>query len=405
MTKKIYRRVLIVIFVIGLFVNYLFIKKYYDERIPGVLNVYSTDEVDGFIKFPISYKLDKKNIEVSAAAYKEINKSYTLKAKAFGIIPIKNVSVNVIDKVELIPCGIQIGIYLKTDGVMVIGTGEVTDINGNKSNPSQNIIKENDYITSINGELVCSKSQLIFLINKYGSSDIVLGIRRGESNFNVKVTPVETDNHVYMIGIWVRDDSQGIGTLTYLTKDGRFAALGHGISDIDTNELLSSVDGILYKTNIWGIRKGENGKPGGILGSITYEKNNEYGIINNNTNFGIFGKANEQLIEDCKGESMEMGLKQDVKKGKAYIRTYLNGSCTDYEIRIDKVNYNENKQSKNMEIEIVDEDLLNLTNGIIQGMSGSPIIQDGKLIGAVTHVFVDDPTKGYGIFIEEMMAE
>ena len=403
MAEKIYRKVLIVIFIIGLSVNCVFIKKYFEENIPDEINVYSVEDISILKKFPVSYKLSKNNIEVSATSTDCVNKSYTLKAKALGVIPLKNVSVNVIDKITLKPCGLQIGIYLQTDGVMVIRTGEVTDINGNKLNPSENIIKENDYITSINGKAVCSKSQLIFLINKYGDSDLVLGIRRGENEFDVKVTPVKTDNDVYMIGVWVRDDSQGIGTLTYLTKDGEFAALGHGISDVDTKKLLSSANGILYKANIWGIKKGENGNPGGILGSITYEKDNEYGEIYNNTIYGIFGKANNHLLEDSKGDYLEMGLKQDVKKGKAYIRTWLSGSCKDYEINIDKINYNDKSQGKNMEIEIVDEELLGLTNGIIQGMSGSPIIQDGKIIGAVTHVLVDDSTKGYGIFIENML--
>lgn len=403
--KKHYRTFLIAVFCAALLFTFSFIKKYVNNQMPDHLNVYSVDDISLKTSFPVSYNLKDKNVEVSAG-YGKTFVSYTLKTKAFGIIPLKNISVNVIDKVYVYPCGTQIGIYLQTNGVMVIGTGEVVDVNGHKSNPCQNIIKENDYIVSINDIDVNSKSQLIFLINKYGSDDIVLGIRRGKQNIKVRVTPVKCSDKEYMIGIWVRDDSQGIGTLTYITDDEKFGALGHGISDIDTKKLLSSTDGILYKADIWGINKGENGNPGGILGSITYEKSNEYGEITNNTWCGIFGDVNSVLKSDIQKQNppkTEICLKQDIKKGKAYIRTSLSGKSKDYEILINNINYNHENKGKSIEIEIVDKELLELTNGIVQGMSGSPIIQNGKLVGAVTHVFVDDPTRGYGIFIEEML--
>ena len=207
----------------------------------------------------------------------------------------------------------------------------------------------------------------------------------------------------YKIGIWVRDDSQGIGTLTFITKDGKFGALGHGISDVDTGKLLGSINGILYKADIWGIKKGKNGSPGGLLGSISYEKNKEYGTINSNTNHGIFGQANEMLINECTFEYMDIGLKQDVKKGKAIIRCTVDGTIKDYEIEIIKVDYSNSHRNKGMVIEITDEELLDKTGGIVQGMSGSPIVQNGKIIGAVTHVFINNSTKGYGIFIENML--
>ena len=301
------------------------------------------------------------------------------------------------------PCGIPIGIYLQTNGVMIIGTGKVTDSNGNVSYPAENIILENDYIFSLNDIEVNTKSQLTFLINKYGSKDIILGIRRNGNEIKVKVTPVCVGNNEYKIGIWVRDDSQGIGTLTFITKDGKFGALGHGISDVDTGKLLGSINGILYKADIWGIKKGKNGSPGGLLGSISYEKNKEYGTINSNTNHGIFGQANEMLINECTFEYMDIGLKQDVKKGKAIIRCTVDGTIKDYEIEIIKVDYSNSHRNKGMVIEITDEELLDKTGGIVQGMSGSPIVQNGKIIGAVTHVFINNSTKGYGIFIENML--
>ena len=150
------------------------------------------------------------------------------------MIPLKNIKINVIPKISVIPCGFQIGLYLHTNGVMVIGTENVKDIHGNESSPANNIVQKDDYIVSLNGIKVSSKSQLTFLINKYGNSDITLGINRHGSNFEVKIKPVSTGKNQFKAGIWVRDDSQGIGTLTYITKDGIFAGLGHGINDVDT---------------------------------------------------------------------------------------------------------------------------------------------------------------------------
>jgi stage IV sporulation protein B len=399
-----YRRFLIIVLFIGMIFTCAYSYKVIDDNIPDEINVFSIDDICIKTSIPISYKVTEESLEASANTNSN-RSTYMVKTKIFGFIPAKEVTVNVIEDEKIIPCGIQIGIYLHTDGVMIIDTGEVTDINGVKSSPSENIIKADDYICSLNGIDVNSKSQLIFLINKYGANDIILGIKRNGNYLKVKVTPVCVKTDEYKIGIWVRDDSQGIGTLTYLTEDGKFGALGHGISDVDTGKLLSSIDGVLYKSEIWGIKKGENGNPGGLLGSISYESKNEYGIITGNTNHGIFGEANDKLLESCNYEMMEIGLKQEVEEGKAYIRCMISGKMKDYEIEISKVDYANNEKNKGMEIEIVDKELLELTNGIVQGMSGSPIIQNGKIIGAVTHVFVNDSKRGYGIFIENMLVD
>lgn len=405
MRLKNYRKCLIVLLVIGTIFTGAYVYNIVDSSIPDQINVFSIDDISIKTSIPISYKISNESLEASAKAGNSNKSNYVVKTKVFGLIPAKNVEVNVIEERRIIPCGIQIGIYLHTNGVMIIDTGEVTDVNGVKSSPSENIIRADDYIYSLNGIDVNSKSQLTFLINKYGSEDIILGVKRNGSDLKVKITPVCVGNGEYKIGIWVRDDSQGIGTLTYLTEDGKFGALGHGISDVDTGKLLTSVDGMLYKSDIWGIKKGEDGNPGGLLGSISYEEKNEYGAITGNTMHGIFGEANDKLLKECNFESLEIGLKQEVKKGKAYIRCKLNGEMKDYEIKILKVDYANNEKNKGMEIEITDEELINLTNGIVQGMSGSPIIQDGKVIGAVTHVFVNDCKKGYGIFIENMLVD
>jgi stage IV sporulation protein B len=247
------------------------------------------------------------------------------------------------------------------------------------------------------------------LINKYGRDDVILTVLRNGKKIEVKITPVQTGEDEYKMGIWVRDDTQGIGTMTYLKSDGNYGTLGHGISDIDTGELLSSDGGILYEANVWGIKKGENGNPGALYGMIAYEKNKILGDIQANTSVGIYGKVLEQtviqkLIADYKLESMETATSKEIEKGTAYIRSDITGEPVDYEIEIEKINLNSSK-NKGLVIHITDEKLLKITNGIVQGMSGTPIIQNGKLIGAVTHVFVNDSTRGYGIFIENMLEQ
>lgn len=405
LSKQNYRRILIIIFVVSLIFTGYYSYKLVDKEIPDEINVFAGDDIVIKSSLPISYKINDEILEASAISKESAVKSYSVKTKLFGVIPAKKVDINVISHKKLIPCGFQIGIYLHTEGVMIIDTGDVTDINGMVCCPADNIVKADDYIVSLNGIPVSTKSQLTFLINKYGSEDIILGIKRNGQLINVLVTPVCTGVNQYKAGIWVRDDSQGIGTLTYITEDGKFAGLGHGISDIDTGKLLSSKNGILYDADIWGIKKGESGNPGGLLGSIVYEETNELGKITGNTDYGIFGEANDKLIKKWNKESVEIGLKQEVKTGKAMIRCMMNGELNDYEIEIEKVDYANNKKNKGMVIRITDPKLLSQTNGIVQGMSGSPILQDGKIIGAVTHVFVTEPTRGYGIFIETMLNE
>lgn len=323
----------------------------------------------------------------------------------------REININKISSVNaegtlVMPLGISIGVYLETNGVLVAGTSFITGSDGINYEPALNKIYEGDYITKINGIDINSKSQLLFLINKYGDKDITVGIRRNGEEFQVLVTPVKVKGGEYKIGVWARDDTQGIGTLTYMTMDGSFGALGHGINDVDTKKLLNSNNGLLYKANIWGITKGVDGKPGGLCGTIDYEKCNEIGTILKNTNKGIFGKLNEEglqyIEENFNSDYCQTAVKSEVHRGKAYILSYISGSLKQYEIKICDLDRNR-ADNKGIVLEVVDKELLKLTNGIVQGMSGSPIIQDGKLIGAVTHVFVNNPTKGYGIFVESML--
>lgn len=188
-----------------------------------------------------------------------------------------------------------------------------------------------------------------------------------------------------------------------MDSNGNFGALGHGISDSDTGKVVEISEGALYDTEILGIEKGSAGNPGVMAGVIYYGPGSKLGSIDANTDVGIFGHADDRLQKSISGEPLEIGYRQDVKKGQAWIRSSVSGEVKDYEIEIQRVDYNPIHQNKGLVIRVVDEELLNLTGGIVQGMSGSPIIQDGKLVGAVTHVFVQDSTRGYGIFIENML--
>ncbi len=282
------------------------------------------------------------------------------------------VNADVSDEFKVLPCGFPVGIYLETDGVMVISCGTVEGKDGIMYEPALDLIKAGDYVVSVNGIDVSSKSQLLFLINKYGGDELELGIRRGEQIHYVNIQAVLTANNEYKIGIWVRDDTQGIGTMTYVTTNNEFGALGHGISDIDTGELLSSDTGLLYNARIWGIKKGVNGTPGGLCGTINYDEKNVIGEINDNTNIGIFGSTDAEYIQKKYGMTyVEVAETDEIKKGKAYIRSMVSGELKDYEIQITNINRDYDNDSRQLTIEVTDEELLSITNGIVQGMFSS----------------------------------
>ena len=232
----------------------------------------------------------------------------------------------------------------------------------------------------------------------------MLTVLRAEEEIELSLQPVWTEEETYKVGIWVRSDAQGIGTLTYVDSQGHFGALGHGINDIDTSTLLSLEKGTLYASTIRSVIKGTKGVPGELAGVIHYRDDAVLGTIEQNTVTGIFGTLSCSL--DCfhlEGP-VEVAYKQEVQTGPAVIRSALDGTIREYEIEIEKVYLNSSDANKGMVIRVTDPELLELTGGIVQGMSGSPILQNGKLIGAVTHVFVQDSTSGYGIFIENMLS-
>ncbi len=303
----------------------------------------------------------------------------------------------------LIPGGMPIGIYMETDGVMVLGTDEIKSSDGSSTSPAKHLVKDGDYIVGIDEEEVENKQELIEVMQNLSKKTVILHLRRKMEYIDVKIHPAKDEEGKYKLGIWVRDNVQGLGTITFLNANSEFGALGHGIHDVDTSELLEISEGTLYETSIQNIKKGQNGSPGGMEGIIVYNHYNVLGSITSNTETGIYGKIDRVDKVFKKQEAYPAASKEEIKTGKAYIRCAVSGEVKDYEIQITKIDLHPGEVNKGIEIRVTDEELLRITGGIVQGMSGSPILQDGKIVGAVTHVFVQDSTKGYGIFIENML--
>ncbi|WP_294783453.1 SpoIVB peptidase [uncultured Eubacterium sp.] len=331
--------------------------------------------------------------------------SYKMEYRLFGVIPVKDVTVHIVEDTEVIPCGIPFGLYIEMRGVLVV---EVCDLEQNGiqiDSPASHILKAGDYITAVNHTSIITKDELQEVVAQSQGAELELTVMRDGESFECKVTPVYTNNDRYQIGVWIRDDLAGIGTLTYIDGNGMFGALGHGITDIDVDHLVSILDGTAYQANILSIIRGEKGKPGELLGQIHYNQANRLGQITKNTSNGIFGSL-ESVPDSLKDvEPMQIGFKQEIETSPAQILATIDQDRKLYDIEITKVDVNTQESNKGISFRVTDEELIQETGGIIQGLSGAPILQNGKVIGAVTHVFVNDPCKGYGIFIENMLEQ
>ena len=378
------------------------------KKVPSDLNVRAGVEQGLELMVPATasiYKNKEEEVRVSLSKaikiYAEDEETYTMKVNLFGFIPFKETSVSVIQDIRLIPQGIPIGIFVETDGILVIDTGSFNDLEGNKVNPSKEYLQPGDYIHRINGELIKNKQDLMDKISNCKGSELQLEITRNDQKQIINLLPRMNETGEYKLGIWVRDNAQGIGTLTFIDEEGNFGALGHGINDIDTANLMELKNGGLYKTDIISITKGMGGKPGELTGVIAYSEKYRMGEIYQNSIEGIYGKVSMDNfnIEDF----LPIALKQEIKEGKAQILSTVSGEKRLYEIEITEIHQDNDNINRGLELTVTDPELLDMTGGIVQGMSGSPIIQDGKLVGAVTHVLVNDPTRGYGIFIENML--
>ena len=343
MNKRKYRLFVICCLVLDLLVMLISGYRYLDRKIPDEIQISrgkKTEDVTEVLSTPF--------VTFEEAVTVSQDGGYILPCKLLGYIPFKEIKVTPADDQEIYVSGSTIGIYMQTEGVLVIDTGEIQNRNGETEEPARNIIRQGDYIISFNGEKISTKRELIDDISELDGSEVTLGISRKGESIPVSVTPVKDKKGDYKLGIWVRDDTQGIGTLTYVDQNGNYGALGHGISDIDTAQLLNIRNGALYKARI-------------------------------------------------------LAYKQEVKIGTATILCSTDGEVKEYDAEIRKIDLNHEDTNKSFVIKVTDKELLEATGGIVQGLSGSPVIQNGKIIGAVTHVFVQDASSGYGIFIENML--
>ena len=335
-------------------------------------------------------------------------------------------------------CGRLTGIYEQTEGVLDVNTTEVTDEDGKKVNPADKKVKCGDYILSVNGRTVADKEELSEAVNdimkeydenlkdksnedksheekineeqevksKINKRTVNIKFLRGSEEMSADIAPVRMDDGRYYMGIWVKDDLAGIGTITYYTKDGRFGALGHGIGDgTQSGNLLYANSGDLYSMKLTKIKKGKAGTPGEIGGVVYFGKKSHIGTLDCNSNLGIYGQLDSDELSEYAAEDTYYPVadKDEIHTGSAQMISEISGKLEKYNLEITNIDKKATDTNKGMELKVTDDSLIELSGGIVQGTSGSPIIQDGKIIGAVTHVFVDDPTGGYGICIDEML--
>lgn len=403
--KKTLLKTLIVIFLI---ISYVYVCSIIS--IPEEIVVFEGENLN--LKIATGLSLSSKNEQTILTASninkEKINKTGrdNLKVSLFGGIKVKDVNVSVIPKTTVIPVGTAIGMKLYTKGVLVVGMSQINNDNNEKIKPYENCgIEQGDTIIAINNNEVTNTDELIKQVNDSNGNPIKVKYLKNDEILETSIQPVKSKNE-YKIGLWVRDAAAGVGTLTfYEPSTNSFMALGHGISDIDTEKIVEISNGELITANIVSIKKGEKGNPGEIRGTIDSGKT--IGTINKNTNLGVYGTVkNKNYLGISNSNEMEVATRKEIKEGKAQIICQLDNTGKKmYDIEIEKIYTMNNQDNKSMLIKVTDPELLEKTGGIIQGMSGAPVIQDGKFVGAVTNVLVNDPTQGYAIFADMMIKQ
>ncbi|MCX7780235.1 MAG: SpoIVB peptidase [Negativicutes bacterium] len=334
----------------------------------------------------------------------------TLEFKLLGIIPIRTVQVDVLPPIKLVPGGHSIGVVLHSQGVIVVGNSPVRTSSGDLITPAKDAgIHVGDVILSVNGSPLQSDSQLAEIIDKQGRSGkpLYFMVKRGEERLQLTLLPVMCeDTKRYRIGLFVRDSAAGVGTLTFYEPHTKtYGALGHVITDSDTNQPIDCEQGKIVLASVSGIQHGKRGQPGEKIG-VFIDEDQVIGDIRRNTPFGIYGQMKQHVGNSLYADALPVASMNQVQPGPAEILTVVDGQTIDrFQIEIQKINLQETPEGKGLVLKVTDKRLLEKTGGIVQGMSGSPIIQNGKIVGAVTHVFVHDPTKGYGCFIDWMLME
>jgi stage IV sporulation protein B len=416
----------------GIFFSLLFLLINYSpfvqriKQMPTQMQLFEGDTKTLNFGIPLPIKIEGDNVDVlkfngnslkdqhtyglgSPLAIQSTNQGdVSLDFKLFGLITIKQMQVRVNSPKKVYPGGSSIGVSLYTKGALLVGISEVYDKTGVAHNPALDAgLRPGDIIEKVNGVSVKNAQHLSDLVNVAKHRGLELEIIRGNYIFTTNIMPVE-DYHdgKYRLGIWVRDSTAGVGTLTfYDPENNNFGALGHAITDVDTGTMLSIKNGEIMQSKIIDIKQGKKGNPGELKATFS-NKQKVIGNILKNSKYGIYGKMNRSFNPRTLGESIPVCYQHDVRLGSAKILSTIDEEgIKGFDVRIIKITNQSQASAKGMVIEIVDPLLLERTGGIVQGMSGSPILQDGKIVGAITHVFVNDPKKGYGIFIEWMINE
>lgn len=382
------------------------------EAIPNSLILFEGESLNLKSIIGLTIKKDESYQAIQTATTAngvKVNETKTtnVNIRLLGKIPVKEVSISVLPRTTVIPVGTVAGVKLYTNGVLVVGMTEVQGIDNIKYKPYENSgIKEGDMIISVEEQEISNTVDLVDSVNKSNGDEVEIKYVRDGKTLECSIQPVQTAREEYKLGLWVRDSAAGVGTVSfYEPKTKIFGALGHGITDIDTGKLINIANGEFITTKVVSITKGEEGEPGKIQGTINNQQN--IGKIYKNTNFGIYGTVdNISSLKLDASKEMEVALREEIQLGKATLLTSLDEeSVKEYEIEIEKIYTNNDYDNKSMLIKVTDEALLQKTGGIIQGMSGSPIIQNGKFIGCVTNVLVNDPKQGYAIFGDLMLKQ
>ncbi|MDE6053046.1 MAG: SpoIVB peptidase [Lachnospiraceae bacterium] len=396
-------------FAIGLFCWATY--AYYQSTIPSTISIKAGTSEEFNLRVPASGILSTDS-ETTLALNQPLTivagdttSSYQMRLKLFGIVPLKDVDIQVIENTTLTPVGRPIGIYVRTQGVLVVDTGSFEGAGGDKYAPSDYKLQAGDYLTAMDGVAISDKKQVREYVENGNGAEIIFQVSRKDELIQVKIKPEADANNIYKMGAWLRDSAQGIGTMTYVDSQNQVGALGHGINDMDTGELLKLGSGLLYHTEIVAVKRGEKGNPGELTGVIEYKPDQVSGVIVDNTIQGIYGVANAELLSEYTAgrEALPIALKQEVTTGPAQILCAIDGVAKYYDVEITKLTPGKEAVNRQISLEVTDKELLSVTGGIVQGMSGAPIVQNGRFVGAVTHVLVQDSTKGYGIFIEDML--
>lgn len=354
-----------------------------------------------FLKFSLPKNLQVNNTDATATI---------MDIKLFGLFPIKKVKVNLISNTEVYVGGNTIGFYLNSDGVMIVGSNPIYTEYGNQEPINNTNLKEGDIIKTIDGVEVKDIKDIEYILNKRKivpnkdySFSVNMEILRNGTPLTVAVQPaLDLFTQKYKLGLWVKNSVSGVGTLTYVrTSDNRFGAVGHPIALNENGETIKILNGDVYLCNFLGIKKGTKEAPGEIKTNIKLS-DNTIGVADTNCEYGVYGNITN-LASLNREFKTDLGGRMSVEMGDAKIFCDIGDGIKGYDIKIIKTNHQEKANEKSIMFKVTDKDLIEKTGGIIQGMSGSPIIQNNKLVGAVTHVFLNDPTKAFGVYIDWMI--